>query len=478
MNPLQPANGGGYDDAFVAKLNATGSALVYSTYLGGSGLDESYGLAVDSAGNVYITGITYSANFPITPGAFDTSCGSVIQYGCPFVAKLNPSGSALVYSTFSDNVDGAIALDPSGYAYITGGSGADVSKLNPTGSEEVYLYRLSSSGPYAYQNYGTDIAVDSSGTAYVVGVTGGQDFPTVNAVQPVFGGGGSDAFASKFLLALSTTQLTSSANPSVSGKYVTFTATVSAPSGGTPTGTVTFASQAKKTLVGGVARWVPKLSVGTWNITAVYGGDANFSGSKSAITQVVLPATTISLSSSLNPSTYGQAVTFTAVITSANGTPPNGETITFMKGATVLGTGMLSGGSASFTTSTLPGGTDYIKAVYGGDSNFGGSTSQALPQVVNKATTTTTLVSSLNPSSFGQSVTFTATVKPQFSGRVKGSVTYYDGTTVLKADVGMSGGVAKYTTSTLSAGSHNITATYNGNIDFDSSSASLTQKVN
>jgi len=93
--------------------------------------------------------------------------------------------------------------------------------------------------------------------------------------------------------------------------------------------------------------------------------------------------TTTTLSSSLNPSTYGQAVTFTAVVTSGLGAPPNGETVTFKKGTTVLGTGTLSGGSASFTTSTLPVGTNYIKAVYGGDSNFAGSTSKAVAQVVN-----------------------------------------------------------------------------------------------
>ena len=103
-----------------------------------------------------------------------------------------------------------------------------------------------------------------------------------------------------------------------------------------------------------------------------------------------------------------------------------------MKGATVLGTGTLSGGQASFTTSALPRGTNYIKAVYGGDSKFGYSTSNTVKQVVNKATTMTTLASSQNPSKIGQSVTFTATVKPQFSGTVKGSVTYYDGTTVLQ----------------------------------------------
>jgi hypothetical protein len=96
---------------------------------------------------------------------------------------------------------------------------------------------------------------------------------------------------------------------------------------------------------------------------------------------------------------------------------------------------------------------------------------------MSKATTTTTLASSLNPSNFGQSVTFTASVASQFSGTVKGSVTFSDGTTALKT-VTLSGGVAKFATSTLTSGAHNITATYNGNASFIGSSASLTQTVN
>jgi hypothetical protein len=188
-------------------------------------------------------------------------------------------------------------------------------------------------------------------------------------------------------------------------------------------------------------------------------------------------ATTTTLTSSLNPSAYGQAVTFTAVVTSKAGEPLDGETVTFMEGKTVLGTGALSSGSASFTTSALNVGTNAIKAVYGGDSNFAGSTSKAVSQVVSKATTTTTLASSRNPSKVGRSVTFTASVAPQFSGTVKGTVTFYDGTTALKT-VYLSGEVAKYTTSTLTAGSHSITATYNGNASFIGSAASLTQTVN
>jgi uncharacterized repeat protein (TIGR03803 family) len=186
---------------------------------------------------------------------------------------------------------------------------------------------------------------------------------------------------------------------------------------------------------------------------------------------------TTTLTPSPNPSTYGEAVTFTAVVTSKLGAPPDGEIVSFMKGTTVLATVALSGGSASFTTSTLPVGTNAIQAAYGGDSKFGYSTSNTVKQVVNKATTMTILASSLNPSKVGQSVIFTATVTPQFSGTVKGTVSFYDGATALKT-VGVSGGVAKFTTSTLTSGVHNINAIYNGNASFFGSSASLTQTVN
>jgi uncharacterized repeat protein (TIGR03803 family) len=217
-------------------------------------------------------------------------------------------------------------------------------------------------------------------------------------------------------------------------------------------------------------------SAGNLYGTTELGGSGNGIG---VVFKVTVPTawTTPSLTPSLNPSTYGEAVTFTAVVTSKLGAPPDGETVSFMKGTTVLGTGALSGGSASFTTSTLPVGTNAIKAAYGGDSKFGYSTSKAVDQVVNKATTTTTLTSSPNPSNVGQAVTFTVSVAPQFSGTVKGSVTFYDGTTALKT-ASLSGGAAKFTTKTLTAGTHSITATYNGSTSFTGSSASLTQTVN
>jgi poly(3-hydroxybutyrate) depolymerase len=184
-----------------------------------------------------------------------------------------------------------------------------------------------------------------------------------------------------------------------------------------------------------------------------------------------LTKTTTTNSSSLNPSIYGQAVTFTAVVTSTLGAPPDGETVTFEEGKTVLGTGTLSGGSATFTTSALTtGGTDPVKAVYAGDSNFASSTSNTVSQVVDAATTTTTLVSSLNPANVGQAVTFTASVATESSLTVTGNVSFYNGSTKL-GTVSLSGGVASYTTTKLAAGTDVITAAYNGTNSFTTSTS-------
>jgi poly(3-hydroxybutyrate) depolymerase len=197
-----------------------------------------------------------------------------------------------------------------------------------------------------------------------------------------------------------------------------------------------------------------------------------------SILSATATTTTTALSSSLNPSIYGQAVTFTAVVTSKLGTPPNGEIVTFMQGSTVRGTGALNGGAAAFTISTLKtGGTDAIKAVYAGDSNFASSTSNTVSQVVNPAATTTTLVSSLNPSNVGQSVTFTARVAAEFSGTVTGNVAFYSGSTKLKG-VPLSGGAASYTSTTLAAGTLPITAFFKGSSSFTTSNSSaLSQTV-
>ena len=199
------ANGG--FDAFVLKLNAAGSGLVYSTFLGGSGFDSAGGLAVDGAGDTYVSGGTSSPDFPTTPGAFRQVCGSVDG----FVTKLNATASALIYSTCLANAAGAaIAITPAGNAWITGttssatfvttpdafqhsiGVGpsgpvanAIIAELNATGSAFVYSTYLGGSGG----DSGADLALGSAGDVYAVGKTYSSDFPTTpNVVDRVFSG--------------------------------------------------------------------------------------------------------------------------------------------------------------------------------------------------------------------------------------------------------------------------------------------------
>ncbi len=471
MNPLQSANNGGGGDAFVAQLNPTGSTLIYSTYLGGSGEDVGEGVTVDGSGNACVTGFTSSHDFP-TENPLQPANGTAGYSTTAFVTKINAAGSALVYSTYLGGSDydeaTGIAVDGAGNAYVTGltfshdfptvnplqggnhGRGdAFVSKLNPTGSALVYSTYLGGNG----EDYGQGIAVDSAGNAYVTGSTASlKYFPTTPGAFQRTCTGGACAFVSRL-------------NPA--GSVLVYS-TYLGGSGWAYGYGIAVNSAGKAYITGSAYTGFPTMNP----VQATYGGNGD-----AFVTELqMLAASITTLTSSLNPSTYGQAVTFMAVLTSGLSAPPDGESVTFKKGTTILGTGTLTGGSATFATSTLKVGTNSITAVYGGDSNFAASTSKAVSQVVGKATTTTTLVSSLNPSSFGQSVTFTASVTPQFSGTVTGTVTFYDGTTALKT-VSLSGGVAKFTTKTLTHGAHTITATYNGNASFSGSSASLTQTV-
>jgi hypothetical protein len=277
---------------------------------------------------------------------------------------------------------------------------------------------------------------------------------------------------------------TSSLGASVSsvtvGQPVIFTTNVTGQNGGTPTGSVTFKAASitlgTATLTGGQAALTYTFqSTGTRSITAIYSGDANFIGSTSPVlSEVVSKGTTsTSLSSNVNPSVFGQAVTFTATVT---GGVPNGELVTFKNGASTLGTAALAGGVATFTTSTLAVGTRSIKATYSGDSKLLASTSNAVSQVIQKSTTTATIASSVNPSSFGQAVTFTVTLSGQFGGTPTGSVTFTDnGATLGTATV--SGGVATLTTSSLTKQPHVIKGTYAGDSSFKSTSKSLQQIV-
>lgn len=194
----------GYNDAFVAKLNASGSALLYSTYLGGSSNDAGYGIWVDSIGSAYITGYTASLDFPTTSDAFQRTSGGGIDV---FVAKLNPAGDGLVYSTLIGGGDqdggSGIAVDSAGNAYVTGDTSSNASgqffnnfptttgafqtnsSLSGSHSGYAFLLKLSPAGnTLVYSTLlgggsesGGGIAVDASGNAYATGYTRSQGFP-------------------------------------------------------------------------------------------------------------------------------------------------------------------------------------------------------------------------------------------------------------------------------------------------------------
>src|SRR5207248_17503 len=243
-----------------------------------------------------------------------------------------------------------------------------------------------------------------------------------------FAGGSSPVLMQTVNKVGDSTSVASSNNPSIFGSAVTFTATVTSSAMGIPTGTVTFqdgpATLGTGMLSGGTATLATSgLAAGVHSITAVYGGDANFTGSTSPIlTQTIgKAASSTTVASSNNPSIIGTAVTLTASVTS----PITGTltgTVTFQDGTSALGTGTLSGGAATFTTSGLTGGTHSITAVYSGDANFAGGSSPVLMQTVNKVGDSTSVASSNNPSIFGSAVTFTATVTSSATGIPTGTV--------------------------------------------------------
>ena len=225
LNAFQPNYAGGQCavapntfpcyDAFAAKLNPAGSALLFSTYLGGTGSDYGYALALDSSSNVYVTGYTTSANFPTTPGAFQRAFGGAYDV---FVTKLNNSGSTLAYSTYlggsGTQVAYGIAVDSNGSAYTTGYNyGGNFPTANPVQAQNAAFYDafvnvLDPTGSFlefstylggTQDDFGRGIALDRSGNIYVVGASFSTDFPTTSgSFEPSYMGGPYDAFVTKY----------------------------------------------------------------------------------------------------------------------------------------------------------------------------------------------------------------------------------------------------------------------------------------
>lgn len=332
----------------------------------------------------------------------------------------------------------------------------------------------------------------SNGTATLSKADLGVGVHTVQARyagDALFGAGNSTNVSHTVNKANTTTAVSSSSNPSVVNAAVTFTARVDPQIAGSgpPTGNVVFT-------VNGTARdpialnanrsatlSVTPTAEGTITVSAQYQGDTNFNASTGTLSPaqtVNLIGTTVTVTSSPNPSAFGASVTFTATVTTNSGGAPPTGTVTFLEGATPFPSGAvtLNQGSASFSVNTLTPGTHVITAQYSGDGvNQAGS--GTVSHVVQLAPTTTTLTSSVNPSAPGQSVTFTAQVTSAIAGAITGDVTFSDGTTVLGQATVDAEGKATFTTSELPNGTRSITASYEGDAVYDTSTSTELAQV-
>jgi hypothetical protein len=523
-NSLQATYGGGNEDAFVAMLNPSGSALVYSSYLGGSGGDFGYAIAVDTAGNAYVTGYTYSTNFP-TVNPMQAALHA--PNGNAFVSKLNSSGSALIYSTylggsgFGDYGNG-IAVDASGNAYVAGVTRSyDFPTVNPIqatnhatpdrGSYNAFISELNSSGSaLVYSTYlggsigdsASAIAVDASGSAYVTGSTSSSDFPTVNPIQPTLHlAGARNAFVSKLnssgsALVYSTYLGGSSiydgasaiAVDTTGNAYITGTT-------GSPDFPIT-AHPLQPVFGLGIDAFVAKLNPsGSALVYSTYlgtgGRSTNDAGAGIAVdgsgNAYVTGATSSFLPTgnfpTVNPlQTYGGAGdAFVSIIN------PTGLALvfsTFLGGSsTDTGAGIAVDGSGNAYVTGSTQSTNFPTANALQPTFGGGNTDAFVAKISFGSATTTSLASSANPS-FGQSVTFTATVTSNAAGTPTGTVTFYDlsdvhfYTRVLGSAPLNGSAQATLTTSSLSGGTHSISAVYYGDANFAwSTSAPLSEDV-
>jgi len=394
-------------DVFVTKLNPTGSGLVYSTFIGGSNFDSGQGLAIDGAGNAYVSGGTGSLDFPTTPGAFATTpTGNDI-----FVTKLNAAGSALVYSTFLGSAGGgaAIAVDGAGNAYVTGGTSSTVFPTTPDGFRPVFnggpsdafVARLNTTGSaLLYSTYlggtnsefGTDLALDAAGNLYVTGTTHSADFPTTpGALDVIFNGNplsfAGDAFVTKFVfgdVALSLSSLAVSPSTVTGGTSSTGTATLSAaaPAGGA---TVTLGSS-NATVVGVPASvTVPagatsaSFTITTTTVTAstaVTVSGAFGGASRSAVLIVTpVPAAPSVSSVTVTPASVvgGTGATGTVTLTAAAPTAgaivalsSSNATVASVPASVTVAAGALSASFAIGTTSVTASTPVTITGVFGG----------------------------------------------------------------------------------------------------------------
>jgi RHS repeat-associated protein len=504
----------GHREATPAAAQATTRLQLLSTTttIGSSAPTPVYGQAVT------FTATVTSGGNPVTTGTVSFTEGSTVLG----TGTLNSSGHAsFTTSTLAVGNHSVTAgyagggnYSPSTSAPLLQSVNTDpttttlTSSANPSvfGQSVTFTARVTASSPGSGVPSGTVTFKDGSvtlGTApvfsnnlatfYINALTVGNHSITASyASDGKYASSASAALTQTVNLDPTTTTLTSSVNPAVFGQSVTFTArvTASSPGSGVPSGTVTFKDGSVTLGTAPVFSnnlatfYISTLTVGNHSITASYASDGKYASSASAaLTQTVnVDPTTTTLTSSVNPSVFGQNVTFTARVTASSpGSGVASGTVTFKDGSVTLGTAtVLSNNLATFTTTALTVGTHSITASYASDGKYASSASTALTQTVNVDPTTTTLTSSVNPSVFGQNVTFTARVTANIPGTgvPSGTVTFKDGSITLGTGTVFSNGLATFTTRALTVGNHSITASYASDARYAGSvSTALTQTV-
>ena len=560
-------NGSSRSNAFVTKLNAAGTALIYSTYLGGLAdscsnnentlTQGDYGsaIAVDSAGNAYVTGSACAQGFPVTSGAYQTEDNGVANLASnAFVTKLNPTGTALIYSTllggsgdyFSGEFGNGIAIDSAGDAYVTGQASSSnfpatkgayqttqpntsgtnsgfVAKFNPTGTALIYATYLGGSGQGVHAapgDSGNSIAVNSAGNAYVTGYTFSKNFPTTTGAYQTTNKATAISGSSAFVTELNTTGTAlvystylggsgQAGNLQDSGNGIALDSGGNAYiGGGTASKDLPTTMGAFQTEFGGTANFangfVTKLNpTGTALVYSTYlGGSGNDDGFGDRVEALALDplgnvyvtgytgSSNFPLTSGAHQSTNGQFATASATAflaeLNATGTGLNYSTYFGGSGGRLerprdIGHGIsYSNGNVYFAgatvSSSFPTTGDVVQTKNNAAS---GSYNAFIAKFAFATASTTTLVSDGNPQKVGIEVTFTADVTGTAgSGTPTGSVSFsVDGGTAVKETLDDTGHAA-YTTTTLVAGVHKIVASYGGDsTHLASTSATLSETV-
>jgi len=483
-----------YVDSVSAPYQVTSIAATTTTTLSASATSSTYG------SNVTLTATVSASNSPSISGLV-TFLSNGYSIGSGIV---NSAGIAtLSLSTLPGGSDSITAEYVGTSSYTSSTSTAVLVAVSPevtttsvtaSTTSPVYASVVTLTAAVAVGGVGVTSGVvtfSSNGSAIGTGSVNSNGVSTISlstlqsgadSITASYGGTTSfAASASNVVLvtvaaAPTNTALSASSTTPAYGASVTFSATVTANGGSATSGVVTFSSNGSAIGTGSVNNGVATISLATLpsgadSIGASYGGTTSFAASSSTavlVTVAAAPTNTVLSTSSTSPA-FGSSVTFVATVTNG-GSSATGGVVTFSSNGSAIGTGSInSNGVATISLATLPSGADSISASYGGTTSFAASASNTVLLTVAPATTTTTLTVSSASSSYGASVTFSATVTANGSPATNGVVTFHNGATTLGTGMMNSNGVASITLTTLPIGNGSIFASYGGTSSFGAS---------